>query len=195
MALTGEVLVDGEPLTAAELETLAEARSELVAVRGRWMRIDEQTRAATLAFAKRVAKGGASTAEVLELAATADEVDTAAATGWVAKALAGEFKPTPAEQVAMPKSFTAMMRHYQLDGLAWLSWLETNGLGGILADDMGLGKTLQALAIIAHDLESADPPTAPTLVVAPTSVASNWVREAERFAPELRAGVAPRLRP
>ncbi|MGZ8766582.1 MAG: SNF2 helicase-associated domain-containing protein, partial [Acidimicrobiia bacterium] len=72
LALTGEVLVDGEPLTAAELETLAQARSELVAVRGRWMRIDEQTRAATLAFAKRVAKGGASTAEVLELAATAD---------------------------------------------------------------------------------------------------------------------------
>ncbi len=189
LALTGEVLVDGEPLTAEELETLAQARSELVAVRGRWMRIDEQTRAATLAFAKRVAKGGASTAEVLELAATADEVDTAAATGWVAKALAGEFKPTPAERVAPPKSFTATMRNYQEDGLAWLCWLEANGLGGILADDMGLGKTLQALAIISHDLESKKPPKSPTLVVAPTSVASNWVREAERFAPELRVAL------
>jgi non-specific serine/threonine protein kinase len=189
LALTGEVLVDGEPLTAAELDALARARGELVAVRGRWMRIDEQTRDATLAFAKRVAEGNASTADVLDLAATADEVDAAATSGWVARALAGEFRPTAPERVATPASFTATLRHYQQDGLAWLAWLESNSLGGILADDMGLGKTAQALAIMVHDLHLPDPPTAPTLVVAPTSVTSNWMREAARFAPELRVAL------
>ena len=186
LALTGEVLVDGDPLTAEELETLAKARTELVAVRGRWLRIDEETRAATLAFAKRVAEGNPSTADVLELAAAADEVDGEAVSGWVGRALAGEFKPSPAEKVKTPKSITATLRHYQEDGLAWLAWLEANDLGGILADDMGLGKTAQALAIIAHDIESKKPPKAPTLVVAPTSVVTNWLREAERFAPKLR---------
>ncbi|HEY3725104.1 MAG TPA: DEAD/DEAH box helicase [Acidimicrobiia bacterium] len=186
LALTGEVLVDGDPLTDEELEVLARARGELVAVRGRWLRIDEETRAATLAFTKRVAEGNPSTADVLELAATADEVDVDAVSGWVGRALAGEFKPTPAERVKTPKTITATLRHYQEDGLAWLAWLEANGLGGILADDMGLGKTAQALAIIAHDLSGRKKPKAPTLVVAPTSVVSNWLREAEQFAPKLR---------
>ncbi len=193
LALTGEVLVDGDPLTAAELDDLARARGELVAVRGRWLRIDEETRAATLEFAKRVAEGNQSTAEVLDLAATADEVDGDAVSGWVSRALAGEFRPAPAEKVKTPKTITATLRHYQEDGLAWLAWLEANDLGGILADDMGLGKTAQALAIIAHDIETSKrkktQPTAPTLVVAPTSVVTNWLREAEQFAPKLRVAL------
>ena len=55
----------------------------------------------------------------------------------------------------------------------------------ILADDMGLGKTVQALALICHArlAASAD---APFLVVAPTSVVSNWATEADRFAPICR---------
>jgi len=189
LALSGEVLVDGEPLNAEELDTLAKARGELVAVRGRWMRIDEQTRAATLEFAQRVAEGDATNADVLELAATADEVDAVEVSGWVGRALAGEFRPKAAEKVKTPKGFKAKLRHYQKDGLAWLAWLGNNDLGGILADDMGLGKTAQALAIIAHDVASASPPRAPSLVVCPTSVASNWVREADRFAPKLRVAL------
>jgi SNF2 family DNA or RNA helicase len=189
LALTGEVLIDGEPLTDEELDTIARARGELVGVRGRWVRIDEATRAATLEFAKRVAEGNQSTADVLELAATADEVDGADVTGWVARALAGEFRPTRAEKVKTPKAIKAKLRHYQEDGLAWLAWLEENDLGGILADDMGLGKTAQALAIIAHDIEKNGPAPTPTLVVAPTSVVTNWLREAERFAPKLRVAL------
>ena len=186
LALTGEVLVDGDPLTAEELDTLARARSELVAVRGKWLRIDAHTREATLAFAARMASGTVSTADVLDLAAIADEVDADAVSGWAKKALDGEFRPTPAERVPTPKGITAILRHYQEDGLAWLAWLQANDLGGILADDMGLGKTAQALAIIVRDVESKKPPKTPTLVVAPTSVASNWLREAEQFAPGLR---------
>ena len=104
LSLTGEVLVDGEPLTAEELEVLARARGELVAMRGRWLRIDEATREATLEFTKRVAESGKqNAADVLELAAVADEVDVDKVTGWVGRALAGEFKPTPAEKVKTPK--------------------------------------------------------------------------------------------
>ena len=58
------------------------------------------------------------------------------------------------------------------------------GQGCILADDMGLGKTIQALALLAWRTERDG--SAPALVVAPTSVAPNWIREAKRFAPNLR---------
>ncbi len=62
--------MDGEPLTDEELEVLARARGELVAMRGRWLRIDEATREATIEFTKRVAESGKqTTADVLELAA------------------------------------------------------------------------------------------------------------------------------
>jgi superfamily II DNA or RNA helicase len=89
-----------------------------------------------------------------------------------------------AEQVAPPPTLHASLRAYQLAGFRWLQLLWSHGLGGILADDMGLGKTIQALALICHArLERpADPPF---LVVAPTSVVSNWVSEAARFAPGL----------
>jgi len=80
----------------------------------------------------------------------------------------------------LPSTLQAELRDYQLEGFEWLSRLAHWGVGACLADDMGLGKTLQALALI---LSRA--PGGPTLVVAPTSVATNWMAEAERFAPTL----------
>ena len=99
----------------------------------------------------------------------------------VARLLEVEAAPPP----SAPASLAAQLRPYQLEGYQWLSVLWDLGLGGVLADDMGLGKTLQTLALIARAHEAGEL-TAPVLVVAPTSVVSNWVREAERFAPGLR---------
>ncbi|MGH2936827.1 MAG: DEAD/DEAH box helicase [Solirubrobacterales bacterium] len=83
-----------------------------------------------------------------------------------------------------PAGLEAELRPYQRDGFGWLANLWELGLGGILADDMGLGKTLQALAMFCHAREQ-DPDLGPFLVVAPTSVVSNWVGEAEKFTPGL----------
>jgi len=82
-----------------------------------------------------------------------------------------------------PTGLTASLRPYQFDGFRWLAMLWDLRLGGILADDMGLGKTLQTLALICH--ARAHGTTEPFLVVAPTSVVSGWITEADRFAPEL----------
>jgi len=87
--------------------------------------------------------------------------------------------------VAPPKGFLATLRPYQADGLAWLNLLREVGLGGILADDMGLGKTVQILALLA--LEKAEGRlTGPALIIAPTSLMTNWQNEARKFAPDLR---------
>jgi len=97
----------------------------------------------------------------------------------------GEIPP-----VAPAPSLNAVLREYQGYGLSWLQFLSVNCLNGILADDMGLGKTLQTLAHLQlHILErrSQTDPVAlgPSLVVTPTSVVSNWSREASIFTPEL----------
>jgi SNF2 family DNA or RNA helicase len=89
---------------------------------------------------------------------------------------AQKLDPTP------PESFHGTLRDYQLEGYRWLRRLAEWGVGGCLADDMGLGKTIQALAVLIDRQQ-----TGPALVIAPTSVGFNWVRESERFAPELKA--------
>ena len=85
-----------------------------------------------------------------------------------------------------PRGLTADLRPYQREGVRWLADRFDRGLGAVLADDMGLGKTLQALALICHAREQASAKD-PFLVVAPASVVPNWIAEAERFAPTLKA--------
>ena len=102
-------------------------------------------------------------------------------------------------QRPVPAGLQATLRPYQVEGFQWLSFLYEQRLGGILADDMGLGKTVQALALLAHVIEEhraaseraaergeSIEPFAPFLVVAPTSVITNWAAEAERFLPEAK---------
>jgi non-specific serine/threonine protein kinase len=104
------------------------------------------------------------------------------ADGWLGELLSGQ-ADRRLEPVAAPEDFHGTLRPYQERGLAWLSFLQAVGLGGILADDMGLGKTVQLLALIAADRAG------PTLLVCPMSLVGNWQREAGRFAPELRVHV------
>ena len=102
------------------------------------------------------------------------------------RALAERLRPllTPGD-VDPPPGFTGTLRPYQRQGLAWLQRLREARAGGVLADDMGLGKTVQVLAHLALE-HAAGRLERPALVVAPASVAPNWVREAQRFAPVLR---------
>jgi superfamily II DNA or RNA helicase len=78
--------------------------------------------------------------------------------------------------LSLPASLTAELRPYQLDGYRWLARLAEVGAGACLADDMGLGKTVQAIALLARRSVLG-----PSLVVAPTSVAPNWISEIRRF--------------
>ncbi len=88
-------------------------------------------------------------------------------------------------RVPLPAGLEAEMRPYQQEGLDFLAWTASIGLGAVLADDMGLGKTLQALAWLAHMAER-EPDGGASLVVCPASVMHHWAREAARFTPKLR---------
>ncbi len=87
-------------------------------------------------------------------------------------------------QPEVPVGLQADLRGYQVEGFAWMARLAHAGLGACLADDMGLGKTVQTLALLLHRAALG-----PALVIAPTSVCSNWVDEAQRFAPGLRVSL------
>jgi SNF2 family DNA or RNA helicase len=90
-----------------------------------------------------------------------------------------------------PKSFNGKLRSYQKRAIGWIETLHSVGLGGILADEMGLGKTVQTLAYTAiikdQSTNTGSSKSAPVLVIAPTSVTTNWLHEIAHFTPNLRA--------
>ncbi|MGW4287622.1 DEAD/DEAH box helicase [Streptomyces sp. NPDC004673] len=172
-----QLALGGDPLTEAEMDTLAEAHRPVVRLRDRWVLVDP----ALVRKARKRELGLLDPVDALSVALTGTaEVDgetvEAVPTGALA-ALRDRLTAgiAPAEP---PAGLDATLRDYQLRGLAWLDLMTSLGLGGCLADDMGLGKTI---TLIALHLERAR--TEPTLVVCPASLLGNWQREINRFAP------------
>ncbi len=87
------------------------------------------------------------------------------------------------QEYELPKEFRGELRGYQRAGYNWLRFLEAYHLGGCLADDMGLGKTVQTLALLQRIKETN--PGKTSLMVMPTSLVYNWLREAEKFTPQI----------
>ncbi|MEH1055456.1 SNF2-related protein [Micromonospora sp. CPCC 206171] len=183
-----EVALGDETLDADELAALAALKTPLVRLRGRWVELDPKRLAAGLRLLR--SAGELTVADLLRLGLSGADRPEAlpvlevTADGPLGDLLAGEAERrlTPLDP---PPGFKGTLRPYQRRGLAWLAFLQSLGLGGVLADDMGLGKTVQLLALLA-----GDPPAAgPTLLVCPMSLVGNWQREAAKFTPGLRVHV------
>nr|XP_048276833.1 DNA excision repair protein ERCC-6 isoform X1 [Myodes glareolus]XP_048276834.1 DNA excision repair protein ERCC-6 isoform X1 [Myodes glareolus]XP_048276835.1 DNA excision repair protein ERCC-6 isoform X1 [Myodes glareolus]XP_048276836.1 DNA excision repair protein ERCC-6 isoform X1 [Myodes glareolus]XP_048276837.1 DNA excision repair protein ERCC-6 isoform X1 [Myodes glareolus]XP_048276838.1 DNA excision repair protein ERCC-6 isoform X1 [Myodes glareolus]XP_048276839.1 DNA excision repair len=87
---------------------------------------------------------------------------------------------------------------YQQTGVRWLWELHCQQAGGILGDEMGLGKTIQIIAFLAglsyskirtrgsnYRFEGLGP----TMIVCPTTVMHQWVKEFHTWWPPFRVAV------
>ncbi len=207
-----EIAIGDATLTLNEFEQLAGKSSPLIRVNGRWVEIRPEDVQAAIKFIRENPGGEMKLAEAMRLAYASEAKTTGLpilgldATGWVDQLLGGggdALDDGPAQTVPIletPEKFRGTLRPYQLRGLSWLAFLERFGFGACLADDMGLGKTVQLLALMAHERQVAAEAGAqgasgvasgvlPTLLVVPMSVVGNWVREAQRFTPELKVMV------
>lgn len=179
-----------------DLALLRSANTRFVKLSSGWVQRDtaEQADAGAAALAELGLEAGGEEEKLSlwQLAAVSKEaLDLLAAEGADSETIAAvrqlktrieEFRGIP--RVAPPLALQADLRPYQQVGVDFLSYGADLGLGTILADDMGLGKTLQALAWLGSNIER-EPVGGPSLVVCPTSVQSNWYREATRFLPDL----------
>jgi superfamily II DNA or RNA helicase len=195
--MSAEWETEGESLTDEDLARLRGATTSWVKLSAGWTRRDavdvQDQAAAVFADLGLEAGGGDQKVTLWQLAAARPESlaalerlgadpATTRAIGRMREQIAA-FRGLPA--VPVPDGFVGELRPYQQQGLDFLVWSTSLGLGVVLADDMGLGKTIQALAWIQHR-RNLDPDGAPCLVVCPTSVIHNWEREAARFTPRLR---------
>src|SRR6185503_20105158 len=82
-----------------------------------------------------------------------------------------------------PRNLKAQLRPYQEQGFHWLWFLHEIAAGGVLADDMGLGKTVQTLTLLlaVKSAYEKNDKKFKALIVAPTSVVTNWLREMDKF--------------
>jgi SNF2 family DNA or RNA helicase len=190
------VSLGGVELTPDEFDQLVRRQSPLVRIRGRWVEVEADLAAAAQELMERQAAGKTTLGDAFRaaFATTRDGRAPAVAlsgTSWV-KDLLDQLPAMKAQELVQPQAFQGTLRPYQLRGLQWLWFLDRLGIGGCLADDMGLGKTIQLIALLLHERAPVDATSAPfaqgqpTLLFAPTSVVGNWVKELERFAPNLR---------
>jgi len=185
-----ELSIDGETVSEREWRSLVGAKRGLVQFRGEWMEIDpgQMSQMLDLWRQKDAGVDDLHIGQLMKDMAESDEDtvefqldDVLSAT---LRGLQNQDDVSPAEN---PPGLQGELRSYQKTGLAWLAMQESLGLNPCLADDMGLGKTVQLLALLLRERQA--PPKGsrlkPTLLVAPTSVLSNWQKEVEKFAPQL----------
>ena len=186
LSVEGSIQVDeAEVLTLQALLEAARQGERFVALgEGRFLRLQDalRARAAELATLGDWSTGGLRMHPLVapQLSALIEEVGSVKSDRHWSALIARQAQALVADY-PVPANLQAELRDYQRTGFQWLARLADMGAGACLADDMGLGKTLQVLTLL---LQRAHLGAA--LVVAPTSVAGNWVAEARRFAPSLK---------
>ncbi len=185
LSYSWEVALGDETITREEFLDLVSSAGSLVWFRGRYLLLDPDE------VRRLVEKMGQSPPQLSSM----ESLRVSLSGEWegvqvrpdraLEKILARLSERSPA---ALPGGFRGALRPYQEEGFGWLYANANRGLGSCLADDMGLGKTVQATALLLR-LREDDPSAPPSLVVCPTGLISNWERELERFAPDLRVSV------
>lgn len=190
-------------ISEEELSTLLSSQENLMVFKGQWIEIDSNKLQQTLEHWKRIrqlAKNGAlSFIEGMRLLAGApfdfkenlNEIENIRE--W-ANVIPGQALSDTLIKLRDPARLPPLeieglqlkLRPYQQEGVKWMHFLSSLGMGACLADDMGLGKTVQILALLQQIKNENDPSKAPSLLIVPASLLSNWQLEAARFTPNLQ---------
>ena len=184
-----ELMIGGVIISLKELERLQAKRSPLVQHKGAWLEL----RPGDLRNAEKFCaiNPALSLNDALRLTATEGEslqrlpVHQFQAGPRLQAVLEQYHQQKAPDPLPAPEGFNGQLRPYQERGLGWLAFLHRFNQGACLADDMGLGKTIQLLAFLQH-LKAEKELRRPVLLVAPTSVLTNWLREAAQFTPKLK---------
>jgi len=183
-----KLALGGEQLSIEELQALAALKTPLIKLRGAWVELNAEQIRAAADFWQQHPSGRSTVGAIVRVALGGGEigglpVEGVQAVGWVGDLLRQLEGEGQFQELASPETFAGALRPYQQRGYSWLTFLRQWGLGACLADDMGLGKTIQTLALLQRERERGE--TRPVLLVCPTSVVSNWRKEAEKFTPSL----------
>ena len=174
-----------DEVSEQEWQQLIESKSELVYFRGQWIQLDpaEMAKMHKLIESSQRDKDSGDVKDLLLMAANQAQysIELDDSVNDMLLKLKNKEQLTLLNQ---PDQLKAQLRPYQLRGFSWLSYLENLGMNPCLADDMGLGKTMQVISLLLDA-----PKQQAALLIAPTSVIGNWLKELEKFAPSIKATI------
>ncbi|MGN0006429.1 MAG: DEAD/DEAH box helicase [Candidatus Gastranaerophilaceae bacterium] len=181
-----KIAIGDDRISVEEFEELTKNAKGLVAYKNMYILIDENEVKSLIDKVKNPSTENLTRAELLHAAFSGNikdyEFDYDAAFANILKDL------TKVKEVTPPEGLKGHLRPYQENGLRWLYTNTVKGFGTCIADDMGLGKTIQVISLILK-LKEENKIKGQTLVVCPTTLLGNWVKELHGFAPSMTVSV------
>lgn len=181
-----KIAIGDEKISVEEFENLVKNSKGLVAYKNMYILVEEAEAKALIDKVKNPSTENLTRAELLHAALSGNikdyEFDYDTAFANILKDL------TKIQEVTVPETLKGSLRPYQEKGLRWLYTNTVKGFGTCIADDMGLGKTIQVISLILK-LKEENRIKGQSLVVCPTTLLGNWVKELHSFAPSLNVSV------
>ena len=181
-----EIAIGNEKISLEEFNKLVEGSNGLIKYKNKYVLVDKEE---SKKIFEQIAKANLKSLSRMELihasmSGQLDQYDFDYDSAF-AKVIQDFTKPV---DVTPPETLNGELRPYQMTGLKWLWTNVSKGFGVCMADDMGLGKTIQVISLILKMKEEGTL-TKPVLVICPTTLMGNWMKELQMFAPSLDAVV------
>ena len=179
-----EVAIGDDKISLEEFKKLLDTHDGLIKYKNKYVLIDKNESSKIF---EQIAKANFKTLSRMELIHASlskqlDQYDFDYDAAF-ARVLSDFTKPV---DISIPKDLNGELRPYQEVGLRWLWTNVSKGFGACMADDMGLGKTIQVISLILK-MKEEKKLKKPVLVICPTTLMGNWMKELQMFAPNLDA--------
>lgn len=183
LAFEWQIALGDQLLSREEFLKLVKGKAGLVKIKDFYIHLDQEELNKLLVQLNKVPKFNAQ--EALQAALGGQFQGNNVSVSKTVQELLKKIQTT--KEIAPPKELKATLRPYQLVGYSWMYKNAQLGIGSVIADDMGLGKTLQVITLLLKFKTEGYFKKKQTLVIVPTSLLTNWIREIEKFAPSLTA--------
>ena len=184
LEFTYEIALGNEKISLEEYKQLIENNNGLIKYKNKYVLIDKEE---SKKIFEQIAKSNLKSLSRMELihASLSGQIaqydfDYDAA---FARVINDFTKPV---EMVLPTTLKGSLRPYQEVGLKWLWTNVTKGFGSCMADDMGLGKTIQVISLLLK-MKEENMLKKPVLVICPTTLMGNWMKELQLFAPSIDA--------
>lgn len=181
---TYEVAIGDDKISLEEFKKLVDSNNGLIKYKNKYVLIDKDE---SKKIFEQISKANFKTMSRMELIHASlskqlDQYDFDYDAAF-ARVLSDFTKPV---DITLPKDLNGELRPYQEVGLKWLWTNVAKGFGACMADDMGLGKTIQVISLLLK-MKEEKRLKKPVLVICPTTLMGNWMKELQMFAPNLDA--------
>lgn len=186
MDFSYEIAIGDEKISQEEFEKLSEKANGLIFYKNKYILIDKEESAKIISKLKKPQSRSLNKMEIIHAALSSNlnemEFNYDEAFANIIKDM------TKTNDVNPPEELGEILRPYQKNGFKWLYTNTDKGFGCCMADDMGLGKTIQVISLILQ-LKKEKKLKSPALVVCPTTLLGNWMKEIKTFAPALKSSI------